>query len=125
MGQSKIPNPHTPYSVLATSTGNKTYANHIATLYSAYSALSSEERIKTAIKIGTDIYRSISTGSGASFSLSYGSYNASSMGIVNIRIQNSTTASVVKWAWDSAGNLTKTNENNTEYDGTVQLLYGV
>lgn len=49
MATSKINNTHVPYTVLAESTGAKTYAQHLTALKSAYDALSTEEKASSAI----------------------------------------------------------------------------
>ncbi len=123
MATSTINNPHVPGTVIAESTGNKTYANHLIALYSTYSALSQKERQRTAIVIGDDVYRAVGTRTIAAFSNTSGNTAESTIGIVSIRI-SSTSAQITVWDITTSG-ISKTSKGSETLNGTVQLVYGI
>lgn len=118
MANSTIKNPHVPGSVLAESTGNKTYAQHLAALYSAYSALSTDEKLIAIVKVGNTIYRNISTNSTMFI---YAQPGASKCDIESVILGSS--AKCHRWTMNTSG-ITHTEYSSDTFNGTVQLLYG-
>lgn len=123
MATSKIKNPHVPGSVLAESTGNKTYANHFKALYSAYAALNQAKKQICAIVIGDDIYRTQITSTPYGFVKVMGNISTTELNIEVIRIQ-SEDANFTRWKLTTSG-ITRTSLGTESYNGTVQLVYGI
>ena len=123
MAISTIKNPHVPGSVLAESTGNKTYAEHILAIYPYYKALTTKERQMTAIVFGDNIYRNFITSDNAGFTRINGDLSTNNLSIGVLRANN-TNASLTEWTINTS-NVSKTGSGSDSYNGTVQLVYGI
>ena len=52
------------YKTLASSSGTKTYKNHLLALATAYNSLTEDEKLRTILTEGAGVYQPISTGGG-------------------------------------------------------------
>lgn len=121
MAESIIKNPHVPYTVLAKSTGSKTFSQHLLALKSVYDALSQKERASTAIIYNNFVHRA------ATVSDSLGEYTMTSGDAANFYTQTlgiGNTPTAVSWSIKTSGNTFNNYVNNT-YSGTIQLVYGI
>lgn len=124
MATSKINNPHVPGSVIAESSGNKTRAQHLSALYSAYNALSQDERKRCAVVMASsDVYRIFDTGSTPAFSLVTGAFSQTSLTFDIIRISDS-TANYTRWTINTSG-ATVADKSGESLNSTVKLVYGI
>ena len=121
MATSKIPNNYAPGAVIANSTGNKTYSEHLAVLRSSYLSLNATQRQRCAIKIGDTIhYVQYITNApifASVFCITEGT--ATSLNIIRLNTNN---PYYVGFNLKTTG-ITLGDNTNTLYDGTVSLVY--
>ena len=122
MATSKINNPHVPGSVLAQSTGAKTYTQHLSALYSAYLALSAEKRSLCSILVGDRVFRIMDASSQPKFvRLTQG--DSTKISITSI-YWSSNTPYLSLWVITTSGN-SVSDASTATINETVQLVYGI
>lgn len=118
MATSKIKNPHVPYTVLAESTGAKTYAQHLTALKSAYDALSTEEKASSAI-ISRGLIHHANNLSSGEFTFIAGD----TVSIYVETLQISSNPKAVGWSIKTTGN-TSSDMGSETLNTPIKLVLG-
>ena len=122
MATSKINNPHVPGSVLAESTGTKTYAEHISAILSAFRALDTSHKMRCAIVIDENrVYRVMDAKTNPAFTRITG--GTPKLYIGQIYVTNN-GVQLLTWELSTSG-ITLTDASSDSINTTVKLVYGI
>lgn len=124
MATSTIKNPHVPGSVLAESTGNKTYTQHLTALYSVYTSLSAEQKKICSIVIDNRVFHIMNADNTATFTRLTEVNVTPPKLYIGMIFFSSGNPKYMNWEISASGN-TATEISETSYNGTLQLVCGL